>query len=46
MGTESRERAEVSNAYDGKDWKRRVKNMPDNQITAIYLRLKAQGRIK
>lgn len=46
MPTESKERAAVSNAYSGKDWKKRVKNMPDDQIAAIYLRLKSQGKIK
>lgn len=29
-------RAEVANLYSGEAWKRRVHNMPDAQILAIY----------
>lgn len=36
----------VINYYGGgKHWKEKVKNMTDSQVTAIYLRLKAQGKI-
>lgn len=44
-GTESREREAVKGAYSGDRWKSRVRNMSDNQITAIYLRLKRQNKI-
>lgn len=46
MPTESKERAAVSAAYSGDKWAQRVKKMPDDQISAIYLRLKAQGKIR
>lgn len=32
------QRAFVAALYPGKSWKRRVKNMPDGQIFAIYKR--------
>lgn len=32
-------------AYSGPSWTNRVMNMTDAQIIAIYLRLKAQGKI-
>lgn len=28
----------VSDMYKGERWKKRVKNMPDSQVTAIYLK--------
>lgn len=34
-------RDEVSKMYKGDKWKRRVKKMPDSQITAIYLKRQA-----
>ncbi len=46
MGTESKERVAVSDAYYGKGWKEKVKKMPDKQITAVYLQLKMQGKLK
>lgn len=46
MATESKERLAVSQAYPGEKWAQKVKNMSDTQITAVYLRLKTQGRIK
>jgi hypothetical protein len=45
MGKESKERAAVSAAYFGERWATKVKNMPDEQIVAVYMRLKQQGRI-
>lgn len=32
--------------YPGDAWKQKVKKMPAAQISAIYLRLKGQGKIK
>lgn len=31
-------RQEVTAMYPGDKWKRRVKKMPDDQVTAIYLK--------
>lgn len=45
MATESKERAAVSAAYSGKQWHEKVRKMPDDQIIAIYKRLKAQNKI-
>lgn len=38
-------RTAVANAYDGKAWKQKVKGMSEEQIVAIYMRLKLQGKI-
>lgn len=46
MKTESKDRVAVTKAYPGDRWATKVKNMTDEQIAAIYLRLKAQGKIK
>jgi hypothetical protein len=45
-GTESKERQAVAAAYDGPGWKEKVRNMSDAQVIAVYMRLKAQGRIQ
>ena len=29
-------RREISNVYSGKKWKKRVKQMPENQVLAVY----------
>ena len=40
-------RLELIAAYPYSDkWRRRVERMEDDQVTAIYLRLKKEGRIK
>lgn len=39
-------RQEVALVYDSPAWKLRVLKMSDNQIVAIYMRLKLQGRIR
>lgn len=44
MNTEQM-RAAVISAYPSASWKNKVKKMPEDQIAAIYLRLKAQGRV-
>jgi hypothetical protein len=32
-------------AYPGKGWAKKVNKMTDSQVTAVYLRLRAQGKI-
>jgi hypothetical protein len=36
--TDSQKRQYVYNLYSGPKWKRRVDKMPDDQVTAIYLK--------
>lgn len=36
----------VSNAYPGDAWKKKVKNMTDQQVMAIYFRLQRTGVVK
>lgn len=35
----------IKQAYPTKTWKAKVDKMPDNQVTAVYLRLKGQGKL-
>ncbi len=42
----SKERSLVRDAYSGKSWKTKVDKMSDDQVIAIYFRLKGQGKIK
>ena len=35
----------IKGAYPGPRWTQRVKGMSEAQITAVYLRLKRQGKI-
>ena len=35
----------LKRVYSGQKWQRKVDNMADDQVTAIYLRLKTQGKI-
>lgn len=44
MNTEQM-RAALMTAYSGAAWKSKVKKMPEDQVQAVYLRLKAQGRV-
>lgn len=44
-GTESKERVAVTAAYPNTKWASRVKKMSDSQVTAVYLRLKKQGKV-
>ena len=39
-------RDQVYHAYPGDKWHKKVHNMPDNQIVAVYFRLYQKGRIK
>lgn len=43
--TESPQREAVKNLYPGAGWQNKVKVMTDKQIIAIYLRLKAEGKV-
>ena len=36
-------RREIAKAYTGDAWKRKVKNMPENQVVAVYLNFKKTG---
>ena len=38
--TMSTMRREVSTMYDNDTWREKVKKMPDNQVMAIYFRMK------
>lgn len=38
-------RAAVISAYEGDKWRKRVFQMSERQLTAVYLRLKSQGKI-
>lgn len=39
-------REKVKEAYNGDRWKRKVQYMSDDQIIAIFYRLKSKGQIK
>lgn len=39
-------REKVKKAYKGDRWKRKVQYMPDDQIIAIFYRLKSKGQIQ
>jgi len=43
MADTDRMRAYVSNLYSGPNWKQKVARMPDNQVTAIYLKHERDG---
>lgn len=38
-------REALKGAYSGDKWINKVKDMTDDQVTAIYLRLKGQGKV-
>lgn len=38
-------RETVKGAYSGDKWKQKVDSMPDDQVTAVYIRLKGQGKV-
>ena len=42
----TKKREALLGAYDGLKWADKVKRMTDQQIVAIYLRLKAQNQLK
>jgi hypothetical protein len=45
MASDDQKKDQVRNAYPGKWWKDKVDHMRPDQITAIYLRLKARGKV-
>ena len=42
---DEKKREAVKGAYPGAGWHEKVKNMTNDQVTAVYLRLKAQNKI-
>lgn len=44
--TNDQMREKVAAAYDGDNWKQKVRRMPDDQIVAIYYRFLKSGKIK
>lgn len=44
-GTNIPERIAVTAAYSGPKWAERVRKMSDDQVIAVYLRLKKQGKV-
>jgi hypothetical protein len=45
MATKAERQALVA-AYSGDAWKKRVDNMTDSQVLAVYMRLKQQGKVQ
>ena len=39
-------RREIAKAYTGDAWKRKVKNMPENQVVAVYHNFQKTGRFE
>lgn len=39
-------RKQVTAAYSGEDWKKKVAKMTDAQVQAIWFRLSNQGKLK
>lgn len=39
------QRAAIANAYPGPSWAKKVQTMSDAQVTAVYLRFVANGKI-
>lgn len=39
-------RQQVLSAYEGDNWRKKVQNMTDAQLYAVWMRLKRSGRIK
>lgn len=39
-------RRRISEVYDGLGWKKKVANMPDMQVYAIYMNFKTSGKFK
>ena len=38
-------RAKIIEVYEGDRWRRRVQLMPDNQVIAIYRRMRDRGQL-
>lgn len=45
MATTTKERELIKAVYPNKHWAKRVDEMSDEQVIAVYMRLKAQGAI-
>ena len=39
-------RQAIASVYSGKGWKTKVAKMPEDQVHAVYLRFKREGKIK
>lgn len=39
------QRLEIKKIYPGKNWSDKVDRMSDNQVIAVYLRLKGKGKL-
>lgn len=44
MTDSARKRAYVADLYPGHRWKKKVERMPDDQVTAIYLKHQSDGQ--
>jgi hypothetical protein len=44
-GTNTKEREALKGAYSGEKWIDKVNRMSDAQVVAVYMRLRAQGKI-
>lgn len=45
MNEVEKKRQAVMGAYSGEAWHKKVKKMPEDQVVAIYMRLKAQNKL-
>ena len=45
MDDVSRKREALKAVYPSKRWATKVNNMSDNQVIAVYLRFKSQGKV-
>jgi len=45
MNAVEQKREAIKTAYSSPAWADKVKKMPDNQVTAVFLRLKSQNKI-
>lgn len=45
MATMQQKREALKGAYPGEKWQSKVAKMPESQVTAVYLNLKAQGKV-
>jgi hypothetical protein len=43
--TVNQKRDAIREAYSNNKWKQKVDEMPNDQVTAIYMRLKSQGKV-
>lgn len=41
----AKQREALRNVYPGAEWQKKVTDMSDEQVVAIYLRLKGQGKV-